>query len=144
MTSNPERRDLTVALVVPHGFTARMFLRSTMLPELLARVARVGVFAPEDALDTLRRELPQPAISFHPLLVAERRRDIAASFMRLLLADWQLTPTRRIREHEEWRRNPWRRALWPLHQRFSSASALRAAWYQAENRLFPDPFHAQS
>ena len=135
---------LTVALVVTHGFNARMFLRSSLLPELVRRVGRIVVFAPPASLPALREELVGPSFSFHPLRADERRRDVVASFVRLLLADWRLTRTREIREQEEWRRNPWRRALWPIHRRLGSAAALRRAWYAAENRLLPDPYHADA
>jgi hypothetical protein len=134
----------TVALGVPHGFTARMFLRSTVLEELLRRVERVGVFAPPESLEQLRRELPQPRLEFYPLHAEERRRDVLANFIRLLLADWRSTPTRMIREQEEWRANPWRRALWPVHKRVGGLAPLRRAWYRAENRLLPDSYHAAS
>jgi hypothetical protein len=135
---------LTVALVVTHGFNARLFLRSSLLPELVRRVGHVGVFAPGASLPALREELSGPSFSFHALRADERRRDVAASFVRLLLADWRLTRTREIREQEEWRRNPWRRALWPIHRRLGSAAALRRAWYAAEARLLPDPYHAEA
>jgi hypothetical protein len=134
----------TVALVVPHGFTARLFLRSTLLPALKERAARIGIFAPPDALGRLRDELADPAVAFYTLRADERRRDVAASFVRLFLADWTLTPTRRIREREEWRRNAWRRLLWPAHRRLGRSARLRAAWYAAENRLLPDPYHADA
>ena len=132
----------TVALVVPHGFTARLFLRSTLLPELVRRTERVSIFAPPGALERLRAELGDPHFAFRALHAEERRRDVAASFLRLFFADWKLTPTRQIREREEWRRNAWRRALWPAHQRIGHSARLRRAWYEAENRLLPDPYHA--
>jgi hypothetical protein len=136
------RRGVTPALVVPHGFTARMFLRSTLLPELLERCGHVGVFAPPAAIPRLRDELPGDRFSFHPLHDRERPLDVAAGFLRLFFADWALTPTRRIREREEWSRNPWRRLLWPAHQRVGRSARLRRGWYEAENRLLPDPYHA--
>ena len=40
----------------------------------------------------------------------ERRVDVAAGFLRLFFADWALTPTRQIREQEDWSRNAWRRS----------------------------------
>lgn len=130
------------ALVVPHGFTARMFLRSTLLPELLARSEHVGIFAPPAAIHQLRDDLPGNRFSFYPLNDQERPVDVAAGFLRLFFADWALTPTRQIREREEWGRNAWRRLLWPAHQRLGRSARLRRAWYEAENRLLPDPYHA--
>jgi hypothetical protein len=132
---------VTPALVVPHGFTARILLRSTLLPELLERCQRVGVFAPRSAIPHLRADLPGDRCAFYPLNDRERYLDMAASFGRLFFADWKLTPTREIREQEEWAKNPWRRALWPAHQRFGRSERLRRAWYEAENRLLPDPYH---
>src|SRR3954447_8794956 len=134
-------RGITPALVVPHGFTARMFLRSTLLPELLERCGHVGIFAPPSAIPRLRDELPGGRFSFYPLHDRERKLDVAAGFGRLFFADWALTPTRQIREQEEWARNPWRRLLWPAHRRIGRSALLRRAWYEAENRLLPDPFH---
>jgi len=131
----------TVALSVPHGFTARLFLRSTLLDELLERVGHVGVFAPPTSLEQLQDELGRPALSFYPLYADDRRQDVLANFIRLLLADWELTPTRRIREQEEWRAKPWRRALWEAHKRLGKSGRLRSAWYRTENRLLPDPYH---
>lgn len=153
MTARTPTTDFrpTVALVVPHGFTARLFLRSTLLPALVARTARVGIFAPPSALAQLQDELGDARprcgsgdarFAFYPLHVEERRRDVAASFLRLFFADWKLTPTRQIREREEWRRNPWRRVLWPAHRQVGRSARLRHAWYRVENRLLPDPYHA--
>lgn len=138
----PSERAVTPALVVPHGFTARMFLRSTLLPELLARCRQVGIFAPPAAIPRLRDELGSDRFVFNPLHDRERPIDVVASFLRLFFADWALTPTRQIREREEWSRNAWRRLLWPAHQRLSRARRLRAAWYAAENRFLGDPYHA--
>jgi hypothetical protein len=132
---------VTPALVVPHGFTARILLRSTLLPELLERCRHVGIFAPASAIARLRDELDGERFSFFPLNDRERKLDVAAGFMRLFFADWALTPTRQIREQEEWARNPWRRALWPAHKRIGRSALLRRAWYEAENRLLPDPYH---
>jgi hypothetical protein len=132
---------VTPALVVPHGFTARILLRSTLLPELLERCRHVGIFAPPSAIPRLRDELTGERFSFFPLHDRERKVDVAAGFARLFFADWALTPTRQIREQEEWARNPWRRALWPVHQKIGRSARLRRAWYAAENRLLPDPFH---
>lgn len=134
-------RSVTPALVVPHGFTARILLRSTLLPELVERCRHVGIFAPSSAIPRLRDELPGAGFSFYPLNDRERKVDVAAGFARLLFADWALTPTRQIREQEEWARNAWRRALWPAHKRIGRSALLRRAWYEAENRLLPDPFH---
>jgi hypothetical protein len=134
-------QTVTPALVVPHGFTARILLRSTLLPELLERCRHVGIFAPPSAIPRLRDELTGERFSFYPLHDRERKLDVAAGFARLFFADWALTPTRQIREQEEWGRNPWRRALWPAHQRIGRSALLRRAWYEAENRLLPDPFH---
>ena len=134
--------DVTPALVVPHGFTARMFLRSTLLPELLERCARVGIFAPPAAIHQLRGELPGDRFVFLPLNGRERRVDTLAAFARIFFADWALTPTRQIREREEWSKNTVRRLLWPAHKRLGGASRLRRAWYETENRLLPDAYHA--
>ncbi|MCC6175799.1 MAG: CDP-glycerol glycerophosphotransferase family protein [Chloroflexi bacterium] len=134
-------RGVTPALVVPHGFTARMFLRSTLLQELVARTGHVGIFAPPGSIERLRQELDDRHFFFYPLHDDERPVDVAASFLRLFFADWALTPTRQIREREEWARNPWRRLLWPAHQRIGRSAGLRQAWRRAENRLLPDPFH---
>lgn len=134
-------RAIRPALVVTHGFTARMFLRSTLLPELLERSEHVGIFAPKTAIPRLRDELPIDRFSFFRLHDHERRIDTAANFMRLFFADWALTPTRQIREQEEWSKNPWRRALWPAHKRIGRSALPRRAWYEAENRLLPDPYH---
>src|SRR5213080_1832039 len=102
-------RGVTPALVVPHGFTARLFLRSTLLPELLERCGHVGIFAPPAAIPQLRDEmppeLPSGRFSFYPLNDRERRVDTLAAFLRLFFADWALTPTREIREREEWSKN---------------------------------------
>jgi hypothetical protein len=134
------------ALVVPHGFTARMFLRSTLLPELLERCQHVGIFAPSAAIHQLRADMPPglPAdrFSFYPLHDRERNVDILAGFLRLFFADWALTPTRQIREREDWSKNRLRRLLWPVHQRLGRSAWLRQGWYEAENRLLPDPYHA--
>jgi CDP-glycerol:poly(glycerophosphate) glycerophosphotransferase len=135
------KRGVTPALVVPHGFTARMFLRSTLLPELLGRCGHVGIFAPPSAIPSLRDELTGDRFSFFPLHDRERRIDTAAGFGRVFFADWALTPTRQIREQEEWARNPWRRLLWPAHRRIGRLAWARRAWYEAENRLLPDPYH---
>ena len=132
------------ALVVPHGFTARMFLRSTLLPELLQRCEHVGIFAPPSAIPRFRGELPGDRFSFFPLNDRERKVDTAAAFGRLFFADWKLTPTREIREQEEWAKNRLRRALWPAHTVLGRSAALRRAWYEAENRLLPDPFHGKA
>jgi hypothetical protein len=132
---------VTPALVVPHGFTARMFLRSTLLPQLLERCEHVGVFAPPAAIPHLQTELSGDRFSLHPLHDRERRVDMVASFLRLFFADWALTPTRRIREREEWSKNRLRRLLWPAHKRLGRVGLLRRGWYEAENRLLPDPFH---
>jgi hypothetical protein len=132
---------VTPALIVPHGFTARVMLRSTLLPELLERCRHVGIFAPTGAIPRLRDELPGDRFSFYPLHDRERQIDTAASFGRLFFADWALTPTRQIREQEEWAKNPWRRRLWPAHKVIGRSALLRRAWYEAENRLLPDPFH---
>jgi CDP-Glycerol:Poly(glycerophosphate) glycerophosphotransferase len=134
---------VTPALVVPHGFTARMFLRSTLLPELLARSEHVGIFAPPAAISQLRGELPPDRFSFYPLNDVERPVDVVAGFLRLFFADWALTPTRKIREHEDWSRNRLRRLLWPAHKRLGRSALLRRGWYEAENRLLPDPYHAK-
>jgi hypothetical protein len=133
-----------VALVVPHGFTARLFLRSSLLPELVRRAEHVGIYAPAASLGALRRDLDGPAFSFHRLIGEESRLDVMANFIRLLVADWELTATRRIREQEEWLGKPWRRPLWPLHARLGRFSGPRRAWYALENRLLPDGFHADS
>src|SRR3954447_926434 len=109
-------RSVTPALVVPHGFTARVLLRSTLLPELLERCEHVGIFAPVSAIQRLRDELPGERFSFYPLHHRERKIGMAGSFARLFLADWALPPTRQIREQEEWAKNPLRRALWPAHK----------------------------
>lgn len=140
-TAPSARRHATVALVVPHGFTARLFLRSSLLPELLVRVGHVGVFAPPSSLETLRQEFAGSGLSFYALHSEERRRDVAANFIRLLLADWRLTRTRQIREREEWLSKPWRRPLWPAHKRLASLAPLRRGWYAWENRLYRDPYH---
>lgn len=132
---------ITPALVVPHGFTARMFLRSTLLPELLERCEHVGVFAPPAAISQFRGELPVGRFSFHPLHDRERPVDTLAGFLRLFFADWMLTPTRQIREREEWSKNRIRRALWPAHKVIGRSAVLRHAWSHAENSLLPDPFH---
>lgn len=137
-------QDVTPALVVPHGFTARMFLRSTLLPELLERCARVGIFAPRAALPQLRADLPGDRFAFYPLQDRERTVDVAAGFARLFFADWKLTPTREIREQEDWAKNAWRRALWPAHKRLGRSARLRNAWYRAENRYLPDPYHQKA
>jgi hypothetical protein len=134
-------RGVTPALVVPHGFTARMFLRSTLLPELLKRCEHVGVFAPPAAIPQFQGELTGDRYSFHPLHDRERTVDTLAGFLRLFFADWALTPTRQIREQEEWGKNGVRRALWPAHKIIGRSAALRRGWYEAENRLLPDPFH---
>jgi hypothetical protein len=134
-------RSVTPALVVPHGFTARMFLRSTLLPELLERCEQVGIFAPPSAIPRFRGELSGDRFSFFPLHDRERKLDMAAAFARLFFADWALTPTREIREQEEWSRNLWRRLLWPAHKIVGRSAWPRRAWYAAENRLLPDPFH---
>lgn len=140
------RRGVVPALVVPHGFTARMFLRSTLLPELLERCEHVGIFAPPAAIHQLRAdmppELPADRYSFYPLNDRERRVDILAGFLRLFFADWALTPTRQIREREDWSKNQVRRLLWPAHQKLGRSARLRRGWYEAENRLLPDPYHA--
>src|SRR3954447_18497004 len=109
-------RSVTPALVVPHGFTARILLRSTLLPELLERCRHVGIFAPTSAIPRLRDELTGERFSFYPLHDQERQIDTAANFGRLFFADWALTPTRQIREQEEWAKNSVRRALWPAHK----------------------------
>jgi len=140
--SPAHRRGVRPALVVPHGFTARMFLRSTLLPELLERCEHVGIFAPPAAIPQLRGDLTGDRFSFYPLHDRERPTDMAAGFVRLFFADWALTPTRRIREQEDWSKNPLRRALWPAHKTLGRSARLRHAWYEAENRLLPDPFHA--
>src|SRR3954470_23554194 len=132
---------VTPSLVVPHGFTARVLLRSTLLPELLERCEHVGIFAPGSAIPRLRDELPGARFSFYPLHDQERKLDTAAGFARLFFADWALTPTRQIREQEEWAKNPLRRALWPAHKIIGRAALLRQGWYEAENRLPPAPFH---
>jgi len=134
-------RPITPALVVPHGFTARMFLRSTLLPELLQRSRHVGIFAPPSAIPRFRGELPGERFSFFPLHDRERKLDMTASFGRLFFADWKLTSTREIREQEEWAKNRLRRVLWPAHKLIGRSALLRRAWYEAENRLLPDPFH---
>jgi hypothetical protein len=134
-------RSVTPALVVPHGFTARVFLRSTLLPELMARCGHVGIFAPPSAIPQFRGELAGDRFSFFPLHDRERKLDMAAAFARLFFADWKLTPTREIREQEEWSKNRLRRRLWPAHKVVGRSAALRRAWYEAENRLLPDPFH---
>ena len=131
----------TPALVVPHGFTARMFLRSTLLPELVERSAHVGIFAPPEAIRQFQGELTGGRYSFFPLHDRERRVDMAASFGRLFFADWKLTPTREIREQEEWAKNRLRQLLWPAHTVLGRSALLRRGWYEAENRLLPDPFH---
>ncbi|MCC7372060.1 MAG: CDP-glycerol glycerophosphotransferase family protein [Chloroflexi bacterium] len=140
-TPDSDPRDITPALVVPHGFTARMFLRSTLLPELLSRCRHVGVFAPPAAIPQFQQDLSGERFSFHPLHDRERTLDTAAGFLRLFFADWALTPTRRIREREEWAKNRVRRALWPAHKVVGRSALLRRGWYAAENRLVPDPFH---
>jgi len=140
----PVTQGVTPALVVPHGFTARMFLRSTLLPELLERCEHVGIFAPPSAIPRFRGELPGDRFSFFPLHDRERKVDTAAAFGRLFLADWKLTPTREIREQEEWGKNRVRKALWPAHKVVGRSAALRRAWYEAENRLLPDPFHGRA
>ena len=132
---------VTPALVVPHGFTARMFLRSTLLPELLERCEHVGIFAPPAAIPQFQGELPGDRCSFHPLHDRERKIDTMAGFLRLFFADWALTPTRQIREHEEWSKNRLRRLLWPAHKCIGRSAMLRRGWYAAENQLLPDPFH---
>ena len=137
-------RGVIPALVVPHGFTARMFLRSTLLPELLQRSGHVGIFAPPSTISRFRGELAGDRFSFFPLHDRERKVDMAAAFARLFFADWRLTPTREIREQEEWGKNRLRRALWPAHKVVGRSSVLRRAWYEAENRLLPDPFHGAS
>jgi hypothetical protein len=137
-------RAVTPALVVPHGFTARMFLRSTLLPELLDRSENVGIFTPASAIDQLREDLTSDRFSFFPLIDHERKVDLVAGFARQFFADWKLTPTREIREQEDWARNPWRRVLWPAHKHIGRSSRLRRAWYETENRLLPDPFHASA
>lgn len=134
-------RGVTPALVVPHGFTARMFLRSTLLPELLERCEHVGIFAPPAAIPQFQGELTGDRFSFHPLHDCERTIDTAAGFLRLFFADWALTPTRQIREREEWSKNRMRRLLWPAHKVVGRSAALRRGWYAAENQLLPDPFH---
>jgi hypothetical protein len=134
-------RGVRPALVVPHGFAARMFLRSTLLPELLERCEHVGIFAPRPAIPRLRSELPGGRFSFHALRSRERRIDTVAEFIRLFFADWALTPTRQIREREEWARNRWRRLLWPAHRRLGRSALWRRTWYDAENWLLPDPYH---
>src|SRR5690606_32538930 len=63
----PMTRTVTPALVVPHGFTARILLRSTLLPELVERCRHVGIFAPSSAIPRLRDELPGAGFSFYPL-----------------------------------------------------------------------------
>jgi hypothetical protein len=118
-----------------------VLLRSTLLPELLERCRHVGIFAPRSAIPRLRDELTGERFSFYPLHDRERKLDMAASFGRLFFADWALTPTRQIREQEEWAKNGLRRALWPAHKVIGRSAALRRAWYEAENRLLPDPFH---
>src|SRR5262249_14743731 len=125
--------NVTPALVVPHGFTARVLLRSTLLPELLKRSGHVGIFAPRSAIPRLQDELPGDGFSLSPLYDRERKIDMAASFGRLFFADWALTPTRQIREQEEWAKNALRRALWPAHQRLGRSALLRRGWYEAEN-----------
>jgi hypothetical protein len=112
------------------------------LPELLDRSENIGVFAPALAIQQLREELGGDRFLFLPLSANERNVDRVAAFGRQFLADWKLTPTREIREQEEWARNPWRRLLWPAHKRVGRWSWPRRAWYQTENRLLPDPFHA--
>lgn len=119
-----------------------MFLRSTLLPELLDRCEHVGIFAPPAAIPQLRGDLTGGRFSFYPLHDRERPVDVAAGFARLFFADWALTPTRQIREQEDWSKNALRRALWPAHQRLGRSARLRRAWYAAENQLLPDPFHA--
>ena len=121
-----------------------MFLRSTLLSELLDRCEKVGVFAPASAINQLREELASDRFSFFPLFDHERKVDLVAGFARQFLADWKLTRTREIREQEDWARNPWRRLLWPAHKHVGRSSWLRRAWYETENRLLPDPFHASA
>jgi hypothetical protein len=145
MNSVAKPPGVTPALVVPHGFTARMFLRSTLLPELLERCQHVGVFAPPAAIPQFQADLVRNGtadrFSFHPLHDRERSIDTAAGFLRLFFADWALTPTRQIREQEEWSKNRIRRLLWPAHKLVGRSAALRRGWYETENRLLPDPFH---
>jgi hypothetical protein len=136
--------DPTVALVVTHGFTARMFLRSSLIDELLPRTAHVGVFAPPESLGALQAEFSGPAFSFYPLVGEERGRDVVADYLRVLFSNWQLTPTRRIREQEKWLLRPGRRLFWPLRRRFGSAHRLRRGWYEMENRWIPDRDHADA
>ncbi len=139
-----KRAGPCVGLVVTHGFTARMFLRSSLLEELLPRVSHIGVFAPPDSVPALQAEHPGPEFSFYELHGEERRRDQVADYLRVLVADWQLTPTRRIREQEKWMFRRGRRLLWPIRRRFGSAARLRKSFYRIENRLIPDPSHGDA
>lgn len=137
-----EASCLTVALAVAQGFTARVFLRSTLPAELIARGAHLGVFAPAASLERLRCEFPAPAYSFYPLHMAEGRRDLLANYLRLLVADWRSTATYRLREREKWASAPWRRALWPLRRQLVAPQIVRRGWYALENALLPDVHHA--
>ena len=119
-----------------------MFLRSTLLSELLERCDKVGVFAPASAIPQLRDDLASDRFSFFPLFDHDRKVDRVAGFARQFFADWKLTPTREIREQEDWARNPRRRLLWPAHKVVGRSSLLRRAWYETENGLLPDPYHA--
>jgi hypothetical protein len=121
-----------------------MFLRSSLLDALLPRSSHVGVFVPAESLGALRAEFNGSAFTFYPLHGDERRRDQVADYVRVLLSNWQLTPTRRIREQEKWLFRRGRRLLWPVRRRFGSAARLRRSWYAIENRLIPDPYHRDS
>ena len=131
------------ALVVPHGFTARMFLPVDAAARASgADPSTSDIRAARRRLPQLRDELVGDRFSFYPLNDQERPVDVLANFLRLFFADWALTPTRQIREREEWGRNVWRRLLWQAHQRAGRSATLGRAWYAAENRLLPDPYHA--
>jgi len=131
----------TVALSIAHGFTARVFLRSTLPVALLAAGARLGAFVPPASLVQLRDQFAATDIAFYPLDSDEGWLDLLANYVRVLVADWRATATYQLREAEKWSCSAWRRRFWPLRRRLVAPPLLRRAWYQLENRLLPDTRH---
>lgn len=134
----------TVALSVAQGFTARVFLRSTLPTALVAAGARLGVFAPPASLTALREEFAATDLAFYPLESHEGQADLFANRFRRLLSNWQATATFQLREMEKWHCSPWRRPFWPVRRRLVAPALVRRGWYEIENRLLPDRYHGAS